>query len=194
MVNSGACAGFKRCGACESVSWCAAGASKCSREVCDSRCSAAAAQCLLTCEFSMGMQSQWGIYSTGFDGEFHLLLGTETADEFDPDCFLNEGRLPSFFFCVPLGTNVQDRKAVYDSSSPRSKAHVTALACSLAPCGYTQNQIANDVVLTMRCLMAYRRTGAGFSCQTRTTCSPMMRLWETLPRPRGHEVARRRAC
>ena len=81
----------------------------------------------------MGMQSQWGIYSTGFDGEFHLLLGTETADEFDPDCFLNEGRLPSFFFCVPLGTNVQDRKAVYDSSSPRSKAHVTALACSLAP-------------------------------------------------------------
>ena len=119
MVNSGACVGSKRCGACKSVSWYAAGASECSREMCDSRCSAEAAQCLLTCEFSMGMQSQWGIYSTGFDGEFHLLLGTETADEFDPDCFLNEGRLPSFFFCVPLGTNIQDRKAVYDSSSPR---------------------------------------------------------------------------
>ena len=63
----------------------------------------------------------WGIYSTGFDAEFHLLHGSELADEWDSECFVAPGRMPSFFFCAPLALTADDRKIVHDYSSPRSR-------------------------------------------------------------------------
>ena len=63
----------------------------------------------------------WGIYSTGFEGEHHLMQGTALADEWDSECFTATGRMPSFFFCAPLGLTAEDRKSVHEHSSPRSR-------------------------------------------------------------------------
>lgn len=85
--------------------------------------------CLLEDHFGDGLfwrvrwitTNAWGIYSTGFDGEFHLLHGSELADPWDSDCFVALGRMPSFFFAAPLALTAVDRKTVHDYSSPRSR-------------------------------------------------------------------------
>jgi len=69
----------------------------------------------------------WGIYHTGYHNEFHLLVGGESASKnFDSACFMQEKRLPSLFFCSPLASTPADRKAIYDTSSPRSRIFLPA--------------------------------------------------------------------
>mmetsp|Transcript_60255 Transcript_60255/g.160351 ORF Transcript_60255/g.160351 Transcript_60255/m.160351 type:complete len:510 (-) Transcript_60255:526-2055(-) len=64
----------------------------------------------------------WGIYATGYESQHHLLLGTADARMgWDPEVFMAPGRMPSFFFCAPLPSLPEDRAALLDHASPRSR-------------------------------------------------------------------------
>mmetsp|Transcript_60245 Transcript_60245/g.160303 ORF Transcript_60245/g.160303 Transcript_60245/m.160303 type:complete len:162 (-) Transcript_60245:526-1011(-) len=64
----------------------------------------------------------WGIYATGYESQHHLLRGVDNAREgWGPEMFLIPGRMPSFFFCAPLPSLPEDRAALLDHASPRSR-------------------------------------------------------------------------
>mmetsp|Transcript_18673 Transcript_18673/g.42725 ORF Transcript_18673/g.42725 Transcript_18673/m.42725 type:complete len:107 (-) Transcript_18673:128-448(-) len=70
----------------------------------------------------------WGIYNTGFEGQYHLWVGSEKdAPPIDPDLFMQKNRMPSFFFCCPVADSSEGIKTMHNLSSPRSRLFLPAL-------------------------------------------------------------------